>query len=498
MSGHACDSRFKHLAPLSSSRFRPLPTLRLILILLLSIMQGCQRSAQPPQETTITLIDQSWLEKELQDRRNRELSEFTKETGIQVKVLPSPEAPVDQLTTWLSLLQSKSQIPDVYALDVIWPGILADYLIDLKPYVPAQEVAAHLQNLIANNTVDGRLIALPYHIDTGLLYYRPDLLRRYGYSGPPQTWAELERMATRIQAGERARGNKNFWGFLWEGAPSEALTCNALEWQASEGGGAIVDHGKITVNNPKNIQAWNRAAHWIGSISPPGVIAYQEWDALNIWSAGEAAFMRGWTGWLGPYIGVRSDSPSANAFNFDVAPLPGGPGGRAGILGGHSYGVSRYSLHRQAAVMLVRYLTRRDIELKRLQTYSGVPTIPDLYQDPGVLAATPYLPALQKEYKKGFALRPSTDTGKKYSEVSKAYFESVHAVLTGESTAAKATADLEAELIRITGLKAGAPSEEAHEAGPLRTSDSIADRDSRAKTTTINRNPIEKTSSAQR
>jgi trehalose/maltose transport system substrate-binding protein len=148
--------------------------------------------------------------------------------------------------------------------------------------------------------------------------------------------------------------------------------------------------------------------------------------------------------------------------------------------------------------MLVRYLTRRDIELKRLQTYSGVPTIPDLYQDPGVLAATPYLPALQKEYKKGFALRPSTDTGKKYSEVSKAYFESVHAVLTGESTAAKATADLEAELIRITGLKAGTPSEEAHEAGYLRASDSIADRDSRAKTTSVDRNLIEKTSSAQR
>jgi trehalose/maltose transport system substrate-binding protein len=260
MSGHACDSRVVRSSRFFSSRLRVLLIVCLILIFLLSTIQRCQRSPRSPQETTITLIDQSWLEKELQDRRNREISEFTKETGIRVKVLPSPEAPVDQVSTWLSLLQNKSQVPDVYALDVIWPGILADYLIDLRPYVPAQEITVHFPDLIANDTVDGRLIALPYHIDTGLLYHRPNLLRRYGYSGPPQTWEELERMAVRIQAGERARGQNNLWGFLWEGAPSEALTCNALEWQVSEGGGAIIDNGKMTLNNPKTIRAWEGAA----------------------------------------------------------------------------------------------------------------------------------------------------------------------------------------------------------------------------------------------
>ena len=494
MSGHACDLRLICSFRFFSSRHKSF----LVLIFLLAAIQGCQKSAQSPQETSVTLIDQSWLEKELQNRRDQEISQFTQETGIRVKVLPSPEAPVDQLTTWLSLLQSKSQIPDVYALDVIWPGILADYLIDLRPYVPAPEIVAHFPNLIANDTVDGRLIALPYHIDTGLLYYRPDLLRRYGYSHPPQTWDELETMAARIQAGERARGQKDFWGFLWEGAPSEALTCNALEWQLSEGGGAIIDNGKITVNNPKTIRAWQRAARWIRSISPPGVVAYQEWDALNIWRAGEAAFMRGWTGWLGPYISARSDLSSMNKDNFNVAPLPGGAAGRAATLGGHSYGISRYSSHPQAAVMLVRYLTRRDIELRRLQTYSGVPTIPDLYQSPGVLAATPYLPALQKAYKSGFALRPSTPTGKKYADVSRAYFESVHAVLTGQSTAPEAAAELQSQLIRITGLEAGVPpSDKVHETKAVSARRRIAQHD-RTKIIGLNQNSLERASNEPR
>jgi trehalose/maltose transport system substrate-binding protein len=46
------------------------------------------------------------------------------------------------------------------------------------------------------------------------LFYRVDLLRQYGYRAPPKTWDELERMAARIQAGERATGSQDFWGFV--------------------------------------------------------------------------------------------------------------------------------------------------------------------------------------------------------------------------------------------------------------------------------------------
>jgi trehalose/maltose transport system substrate-binding protein len=436
-----------------SRGFRPLPKSTLILTLLFSGMSGCQRPAPSASEITVTLIDQSWLDKEYQGRRNAEIKEFTRETGIRVKVLPSSEAPVDQLAVWMSLLGSEAKIPDVYAVDVIWPKILADYLIDLNVYVPPEEITAHSPDSIANNTVGGRVIALPYHIDIGLLYYRTDLLRRYGFGSPPKTWDELENMAARIQAGERARGHKEFWGFIWQGAPTEALTCNALEWQQSQGGGAIFENGRITVDNPETIHAWERAARWVGSISPPGVIAYQEWDAQNIWKAGGAAFMRGWNGWLGPYLGAHSETPGTDANNYEVAPLPAGKAGSVGAFGGHSYGVSKYSAQLEAAVRLVRYFCRRDVELKRLRTYSGVPTILELYQDPGVRAATPYLEPVQKAYKGTFAARPSAATGKKYPEVSRAYFEAVHSVLTRQKTAPEAATDLRAQLARITGFE---------------------------------------------
>ena len=84
---------------------------------------------------------------------------------------------------------------------MIWPGILGEYLVDLKPYF-ADELGSQDAELVANSTVKGRLVAMPYHNNIGALFYRVDLLKKYGYRAPPETWDELEKMSVRIQEGE--------------------------------------------------------------------------------------------------------------------------------------------------------------------------------------------------------------------------------------------------------------------------------------------------------
>ncbi len=419
-----------------------------ICLLVLSAAQGCKKTNQAAPEVVLTIIDQSWLAKPSQALLGEELNQFTNETGIRVQVLPAPEVAVDQLKTWRNLLESGSKVPDVYGIDVIWPGILAENLVDLKAYVPEQEVAAHFPELIRNDTVNGRLVALPYNLDEGLLFYRVDLLHKYGYGVPPKTWNELEIMAKRIQTGERAKGNKDFWGYVWQGAPSEALTCNALEWQVSEGGGTILDeNGRITVNNPQAITAWERAARWVGSISPPGVTAYQEGDAFNVWQTGKAAFMRNWPN---AYVAAR-DENSPTRDQFDIAPLPAGRAGSASTLGGQGYGVSRYSLHPREAAMLVRFLTSRNEQARRSRKSSNPPIIPELYKDPEILARNSYFSTVLVAYHQGIAVRPSTVAGKRYPDVSRAYFEAVHAVLSHEKLAPQAAAELQQKLAEILG-----------------------------------------------
>jgi len=419
-----------------------------VAILAAVIGQACNKPHQPASPMTITLIDQGWPDPESRRHRNEELRRFTNETGIRVELLPAPENAVEQLEVWSTMLDRHAPVPDVFAVDVIWPAILGDQFLDLKPYVPAQEIADHFPGTITNFTVHGRLVALPYDLDTGLLYYRTDLLRKYGYSAPPKTWEELEKAAARIQAAERAQGQTNLWGFVWQGAASEALTCNALEWQVSEGGGTIIENGAVTVNNPQTVRAWKRAARWPGSISPPGVVAYREWDALNLWKAGQAVFMRNWSN---AYM-VSSEKDSPVRGKFAMCPLPKGRARISGTLGGNGYAVSRYSLHPREAVQLVRFLCGHDEQFRRSQNPVEPSTIPELYTNPSVLAANPYFSDVLRVYEQGITLRPSSATGKTYPDVSRAYFEAVHAVLTRRKTAETAAAELQKALTQITSL----------------------------------------------
>jgi trehalose/maltose transport system substrate-binding protein len=420
-------------------------------VLLSLLLEGCSR--RPVHEpVTLTLLEE-WSDKTFSDERQQELQQFTRDTGIRVKLLPSPDSARQRLAMWKELLGTGAAGPDVYGIDAIWPGILNDYFIDLKPYF-ADEITLQFPQIAVSYTVDKKLVAMPYRADVGLLFYRTDLLRQYGYREPPRTWDELERMAARIQAGERAKGNQQFWGFVWQGAADEVLTCDALEWQAGEGGGRIIEWDKtITVNNPQAIRAWQRAAHWVGSISPPGVIGYREWDSLNVWVAGNAAFMRHWPS---AYIDSQATG-SLIRDKFDTALLPGGKAGQVGTVGGWGLAVSRSSAHPQESLQLVRYLTGRDVQVKRARVLSQPPTLPELYNLPEVLGPNPRFALLRQSFQTGIVSRPSEVTGKKYEDVSDAYIQAVHSVLTREKSAPEAAAALENKLVDITGFKNGPP-----------------------------------------
>lgn len=419
------------------------------LMLLCSALDACHRPPAERNAVTVTLLDPGWLDKQFLAWRQHEEEDFTRETGILVKDFPAPETAIDQLALWRKLLQNPSDAPDVFAIDVIWPELTADFSLSLNSY--RSDTAGDFPNLIENDLVNGQLVAMPYHVDAGLLFYRTDLLKEYGFKAPPSTWDELEKMAARIQRGERAKGRKDFWGYVWQGAASEALTCNALEWQASQGGGRIIEPNRtITINNPRTIEAWKRAAGWVGSISPPSVIAYREWDALNIWRSGNAAFMRNW-----PTSYLVSEAAGMKG-RFAATLLPAGSAGHASTLGGASLSISRTTRHPREAAALLRYLCRRDVELARALATSQPPVMPELFAIPEVLKTRPHFAELEPMLKTQVVERPSKVTGEKYAEVSAAYFNAVHSVLAKQKTATAAAADLEQELIRITGFHSSA------------------------------------------
>ncbi|MCU0496262.1 MAG: ABC transporter substrate-binding protein [Anaerolineae bacterium] len=430
--------------------------LLLVLLLIVSVVgfvfaqdateEPMMEMACPEGEATVTVAAGAvGIELELAQEAAQRYMEMC--PNITVEVLETPDLATDRLGLYLQFLEAESPDVDVYQIDVIWPGILAEHMIDLTPYVSEEVLASHFPAIVQNNTVDGQLVGIPWFTDAGLLYYRSDLLEKYSLE-VPTTWDELEAAAQAIQDGERAEGNEEFWGFVWQGNAYEGLTCDALEWQVSHGGGTIVSpEGEIQVNNPEFVAALERAAGWVGTISPEGVTGYGEEDARAVFQAGNAAFMRNW-----PYaysLGNAEDSVIAG--NIGVSPLPGTENGpNAATLGGWQLSVSRYSESPDAAASVALFLASAPEQKIRAIEASYNPTIMSLYEDPEVLEAVPFFGSLFDVFTSAVA-RPSTVTAERYNDVSVLYFTAVHSVLTGEQDAQTAVEDLEIDLLDLLG-----------------------------------------------
>ena len=375
----------------------------------------------------------------------RTTDEWAKKTGHTVKLFTIPNSTTDILALFRQMFAAKSSDLDVINVDVVWPGVIKDHLVDLKKYSKGVE-AEHFPAIVANNTVDGKLLAMPWFTDAGLLFYRKDLLEKYKLQAP-STWEDLAAAAKIIQDGERKAGAADFQGFVFQGKAYEGLTCDAVEWISSYNGGNIVDaSGKITVNNPNAVKALKTAASWIGTIAPTGVLNYAEEEARGVFQGGKAAFMRNW-----PYawsLGNGADSPIKG--KIGVAPLPkgGADGKNAATLGGWQLAVSKYSKNPDAAADLVMYMTSKEVQKERAIKGSYNPTIGALYQDKEVLAANPFFGSLYNVFTSAVP-RPATATGLKYPEVSSAFWNATHDVLSGKATAEDSLKKLEGKLNQV-------------------------------------------------
>ncbi len=238
-------------------------------------------------------------------------------------------------------------------------------------------------------------------------------------------------------------------GFVFQGNAYEGLTCNALEWVKSNGGGQIVEpDGTISINNEKAAAALDTIKTFVGKISPEGVLAYQEEEARGVWQVGNAVFMRNW-----PYAyGLGNSDDSKVKGLFDVVPLPTGGEGTtsAATLGGWNVGVSKYSKNQEAAIDLVKFLGSPEYQKVNAIKGSKLPTIMSLYDDADIAAAQPIIPRWKDVFLQAVP-RPSAPTKVKYNEVSSLFWSAVHDTLSGKGTAAENLEVLEAKLTELKG-----------------------------------------------
>lgn len=380
------------------------------------------------------------------------LTSFTAQSGVPVTLIRQTTDSAQRKQGILLALRGQQPDPDVMLVDVGWIAQIAasGWLEPLEKY--GIEKKAFFAGIIdLADTYENRLIGLPLYIDGGLLYYRKDLLAAHGYNNPPQTWEELRRMAEKVTPAERVR-NPNFWGYVWQGAQYEGLTCNALEFFVSAGGGFFVNSATPVIDQKANFKAL-RFMHGLlhqNPISPPNTFTgMKEEEVRGFFQNENALFERNWTyAW-----GLHNAKDSPIKGRVKMAPLPGFlPGNGASTLGGWHIVMSKFSDMKPESAALIRYLTSAPIQKKFALKLGWNPGRADVYDDPELLQANPALLDLKQVFQAAVP-RPMIPY---YSRVSQILQKHINAAIADRVSAEEAlkTAQSEVlELIKDYGIK---------------------------------------------
>jgi multiple sugar transport system substrate-binding protein len=282
-------------------------------------------------------------------------------------------------------LKNKSRDLDVFFMDVVWTAefAAAGWTIPLDEWFPKSAQSQFLTNTIEANTYKGRIYGIPLFIDSGMLYYRKDLLEMYGFK-PPETWPEMVRQAEFITVRE-----PGLYGYSAQFKQYEGLICNMMEFIASNRGKLINSRtGHPAIAELSALEAVRFVRDKIiGKIAPLGVLTYEEPESIALFVQGRAVFHRNW-----PYAWEVANNPDISkiAGKVGVTKLPHFPGSEShAALGGWQLGISAYSENREMAWTFVQFVTSSRIQ-KLLSLKAGLaPTRIALYDDPDTLKASP-------------------------------------------------------------------------------------------------------------
>ena len=346
---------------------------------------------------------------------------------VRVELVQAPRTAAERRLEMIDTLQDEDAGVDIVALDLQWLSefAAAGRLEPLDDRLLAADIepAAFLPAAIQASTVGGHLVALPWAMDAGVLYYRDDLLTSSGL-GLPATWPDVQRLALDLKARAGLPA-----GMEWPGAANETLTCVALEFIWANGGQVLDEAGQVAFDSPQTRAGLQQMLDFLASgASPAEVVDYRENDALDAFRDGKAALMRNWT-----YAWSRANQPgSAVAGHVGVAPLP------ASCLAGQALALPVHGLHKPEAMRFLAFLTAYDQQIQLAQQAGLPPALAAAFDAPA-LAATGGWGEL---YTVLAAARPRPMTPA-YAVLSPIIYTEVHRMLAGEQDAATTAVNIQ-------------------------------------------------------
>ena len=353
---------------------------------------------------------------------------------IKINLVSAPTNTDSNRAQLLTQLSAGSSSPDVFMGDVIWPAQFAAHglVLPLSKHLPSSYWKRFAPGLVAGASYKGQVYASPLYADQGFLYYRKDLLAK-AHLPVPRTWEQLMSESQTLQ-----KDHLVTYGFVWQGASYEGLTCDFMEYLADAGGSPVnKSYTTPTINSPAAIKALGFMRSLITSgVSPQAVSTFQEPQAMATFDSGKAAFLRNWD-----YAWSNSQTPANSSVvgKVGVAPLPTFAGQSYpgySTIGGWNLYVHPHSKNLAADLTFVKWSSSTQAQTILGKTYSEIPTVESVRQ---ALAKDPTTPPPLR-VASGTRLIPRPSGTANYPKLSSAIYANVNAALSGSVSDSQALA----------------------------------------------------------
>ena len=288
-------------------------------------------------------------------------------------------------------LRSKSSRIDIFSVDIIWVPRFARWCHPLDSYFSQKDRNRILKYALQSCQYENQLMAIPFYIDIGMMYYRQDILHTLpdGLEIEQKlkksiTWEEFIELSQRFS-------HLNHPFYLFAADNYEGLICSFIEGIANQNQ-PVFNSKSHQLNIPaakKTLQLLVDLIHKY-QMTPAIVSKYDEFQCYLHTLKYDGLFLRGWPGFLRHY---RSELEDTSKFQFlKMAPLPHFQGGQpAFVFGGWNLMISKHSSKKSEAIKFVKFTQLP--ENQKLMYHQGgyLPIINSIYQDSLFLKQQPDL-----------------------------------------------------------------------------------------------------------
>ena len=344
--------------------------------------------------------------------------------------LPPPSSSTEVHQQLVQMLAAKNGAPDIFTQDIVWIAEFAEagWALPLGSYFSADDMKAYFPGIVQGCTWGGALTAHPWFVDSGMLFYRKDILEKIG-AQVPETWDDL------VAAAMKGMGGDTKFGMLWQGKQAEVLVCDLVSFVGSNGGSILAPDGKtVKIADPEAKAAVQLMYDTINKykITPGDVLSWDEEPSRRPFVAGQSVFLRNWSY---TWATAQDKSQSQVVDKVGVAPLPHFAGkSSAACLGGYQFGVNASSKEKDAAIDFLKYLSTPETQLHFAITQGLAPTRQDVFDSADLGKANPFMQSLKSVFV-GALPRPVTPN---YPQVS--------LVLQSQISKALASGDIDGSL----------------------------------------------------